>query len=224
MNDRKCETTTCATQISGRHVRFCDPCRAARRGRERKYVFNDRIDDAIRKIYAEHLGKRTRPGLTALAHGLGWPKWAVMRRGIALGLARTREQTWSTVELALLERIAWMSPQRISLKMRANNFSRSPVACALKVKRMRFKQDTTYYTAAGLASAFGADRHKILKWLKSGELYATHRGHQPCENKGDTWLIHEKDVRRFIANNPMAFDLRKVDQTWFMDLMLRKTA
>ncbi len=36
---------------------------------------------------------------------------------------------------------------------------------------------------------------------------------------GDVYLIHESAVRRFIIENPMGFDLRKVDQLWFLDLI-----
>jgi len=32
-------------------------------------------------------------------------------------------------------------------------------------------------------------------------------------------LIQEKDVRRFIFEHPTDIDLRKVDQSWFLDLI-----
>jgi hypothetical protein len=35
----------------------------------------------------------------------------------------------------------------------------------------------------------------------------------------DPLLVHRNDVRRFIQRNPMAVDLKRVDQFWFLDLV-----
>ena len=35
-------------------------------------------------------------------------------------------------------------------------------------------------------------------------------------------MIYPEDVRRFVVSNPIAFDLRKVDQLWFMDLLTNR--
>jgi len=37
------------------------------------------------------------------------------------------------------------------------------------------------------------------------------------QQNGDSYLIQEKDVRRFILEHPTDIDLRKVDQIWFLD-------
>jgi hypothetical protein len=39
------------------------------------------------------------------------------------------------------------------------------------------------------------------------------------QQNGDIYLIHEKDVRRFILEHPTDIDLRRVDQIWFLDLI-----
>jgi hypothetical protein len=39
------------------------------------------------------------------------------------------------------------------------------------------------------------------------------------QQNGDSYLIQEKDVRRFILEHPTEIDLRKVDQLWFLDLL-----
>lgn len=33
------------------------------------------------------------------------------------------------------------------------------------------------------------------------------------------YLIHESDVYKFILARPLEFDIRKVDQLWFLDLV-----
>jgi hypothetical protein len=39
------------------------------------------------------------------------------------------------------------------------------------------------------------------------------------QQNGDIYLIHEKDVRRFIVEHPTEIDLRKADQLWYFDLL-----
>lgn len=211
----------CGVELSGKYSRFCDPCRANARRKPKKFIFTERIDDAIRTIYIEHPQAKTRPGVRELADRLGWPKWAVCRRARELGLARSKEAPWSEQELRIAEKWAWMSDERLVLKLKAAGFSRSRTAVHLKVRRMRFKQNTPFYTSCGLASAFGIDSHVIARWIKQGKLWAKKRETARTELQGgDMYLIHENDVRRFIRENPAEFDLRKVDQPWFMDLIL----
>ena len=59
-----------------------------------------------------------------------------------------------------------------------------------------------------------------LALFKSGDLKAKFRGTARTEQQnGDIYLIHEKDVRRFILEHPTEIDLRKVDQLWFLDVL-----
>src|SRR5271157_1811045 len=44
--------------------------------------------------------------------------WALKKRARELGLARTKELPWSEAELAILSRYAWMSDERIRLKLK----------------------------------------------------------------------------------------------------------
>ena len=90
----------------------------------------------------------------------------------------------------------------------------------LKLKRMRFKHDGSFYSAYSLAQALGIDPHAVTRWIKSGDLKANFRGtaRGPQQN-GDSYLIQEKDVRRFILEHPTEIDLRKVDQLWFLDVL-----
>ena len=102
----------------------------------KKYVPTPAIDAAITRIYQEEADKRKRtlPTLRAFAQKIGWPHWAVKRRGLELGFARTKEARWSDVELEILGHYAWMSGERIALKLRRAGFTRSAVAVHLKAK------------------------------------------------------------------------------------------
>jgi hypothetical protein len=200
----------------GRHRNW----RGIESGCNRKYVFTDQIDQLVRVIYLNRPDAKTQLGIRPLAKRVGMPHWALKKRARELGLARTKEQAWSEAELAILSRHAWMSDERIRLKLKAAGYSRTVTGIHLKLKRMRFKHDGSFYSAYSLAQALGIDPHAVTRWIKSGHLKAKFRGtaRGPQQN-GDSYLIQEKDVRRFILEHPTDIDLRKVDQLWFLDLV-----
>src|SRR5271157_4972091 len=186
----------------------------------RRYVFTDQIDQLIREIYLTRPAARKLLGIRPLAKRIGMPHWALKKRARELGLARTKESPWSEPELATLTRYAWMSDERIRLKLKAAGYPRTVTAIHLKLKRMNFKHDGSFYSANGLAQALGIDPHAVTRWIKSGHLKAKFRGTARTEQQnGDIYLIHERDVRRFILEHPTDIDLRKVDQLWFLDLI-----
>ena len=141
-----------------RQVDCCDPRLINIQGR-RKYVFTGQIDQLIRAIYLNHRDARTRPGIRLLAKKVGMPHWALKKRARELGLARTKELPWNEGELAILARYAWMSDERIRLKLKAAGYSRTVTGIHLKLKRMRFKHDGSFYSAYSLAQALGIDPH-----------------------------------------------------------------
>lgn len=199
--------------------RPADATGARRRG-QRKYTFTDRIDQLIRETYLSRSRDNSRFSTRLLAKKVGIPHWALKKRAQELGLARTKELPWSESELEILARHAWMSHERIRLKLKAAGYARTTTAIQLKLKRMRFKHDASFYSAKSLADALGIDPHAVARWIKQGHLKASTRGTARTDQQnGDIYLIHEKDVRRFILQHPTDIDLRKVDQLWFLDLI-----
>ena len=69
-----------------------------------------------------------------------------------------------------------MSDERIRLKLKAAGYARAVTAVHLKLKRMRFKNDGSFYSANGLAQTLGIDPHAVTRWIKSGHLKAKFRG------------------------------------------------
>ncbi len=188
--------------------------------RRRKYIFNNQADQLIREVYLSRRDGKAMASIHLLAKRLGMPHWALKKRARELGLARTKELPWSEAELAILSRYAWMSDERIRLKLKAAGYARTVTGIHLKLKRMRFKHDGRFYSACSLALALGIDPHAVTRWIKSGHLKAKLRGTARTEQQnGDSYLIQEKDVRRFILDHPTDIDLRKVDQLWFLDLI-----
>ena len=199
---------------------LCVACDRVKVQSRRKYVFTDQIDRLIRESYHNRQNERTRFSVRALAKKVGMPHWALKKRARELGLARTKELPWSERELEILGRYAWMSDERIRLKLKAAGYTRTVTGIHLKLKRMRFKHDGSFYSACSLAQALGIDPHAVTRWIKSGHLKAKLRGTaRTGQQNGDSYLIQEKDVRRFILEHPTDIDLRKVDQLWFLDLI-----
>jgi len=100
----------------------------------------------------------------AAAEPLAIPHWALKKHARELGLARTKEKPWSEPELAILARYAWMSDERIRLKLIAAGHARTVTWIHLKLKRIRFKCDPSFYSGKGLAQALGdrlACRHAL---------------------------------------------------------------
>lgn len=93
----------------------------------------------------------------------------------------------------------------------------------MKAKRLRISRELPfgYYTARGLAECFGVGCSKtVTRWIDKGLLDAKRRGTERSEaNGGDHWMISEVAVKNFIRENPLAFDIRKVDQLWLIDLL-----
>ena len=209
----------CLPGVHLQYRRLNNPARSKAKSR-RKYVFTDQIDQFIREIYRNRRESKTCSGIRLLSKKVGMPHWALKKRARELGLARTKELPWSERELEVLGRYAWMSDERIRLKLKAAGYSRTATGIHLKLKRMGFKHDGSFYSANGLAQALGIDSHAVTRWIKSGHLKAKLRGTGRTEQQnGDVYLIHEKDVRRFILEHPSDIDLRKVDQLWFLDLI-----
>lgn len=218
---RLCAGAECASRVVMKYGRYCDPCRSKARRKHKLYVSNDLIDQRLRAIYLKPDRKRSGDqSVKKLAAQLKWPKWALTKRAAQLGLSRVKDLPWCEAEIAILERFAWMSPERIRLKLKAAGYTRSATAIDIKLDRAAARQNTPYLTANALALLFGIDRHCVARWIKLGYITARRRGTDRHEgNGGDMYQIHENDVRAFVFARPLEFDIRKVDQLWFLDLV-----
>jgi hypothetical protein len=85
-----------------------------------------------------------------------------------------------------------------------------------KLKRMgTSRRVRNGYTMRELELCLGEDHHKIAGWMKNGWLQDRLHGN-------DIHRIRERDLLEFIGNHPQEINLGKVDQTWFLDLVLLK--
>ncbi len=65
------------------------------------------------------------------------------------------------------------------------------------------------------------DQHKIQKWIANGWLRDRIQGTQRHDGNGhDIHRFREKDILAFIKQHPQEINLGKVDQIWFLGLVL----
>jgi hypothetical protein len=183
-----------------------------------KYVITPEMHEQIRKVYFTMTGNGE---VRELAKKLNLPRWKVTRYAISQGwIAKQKKQPdWSENELRMLARLSYLSPERISERMKKAGYHRTPTAIHLKRKRMRFLQAGEFYSARQTAECFGIDLHGVTRWIKLRMLKARRRGTKRTENQGDIWMIKPEWCKRFIVSYPGEVDIRKVDKLWFIDLL-----
>jgi hypothetical protein len=177
-------------------------------------------DEIVRQAYRAYREQKSRTAIQAAAQQLGCPRWQINKRARSLGLARIKEQVWSTAELAILERWAWCSDEVIARKLRAAEWVRTATAVHLKLKRLQLKAGIDGYSLRQLCEAFGLDHHQIRQWIKAGWLRGSRRQTARTEQQGgDMWYFPHRAVQQFALAHPDEIDLCKVEKWWFLDLI-----
>lgn len=214
MTTRPCED--CHRPFTaGPYARWGECCRWKHRGKRRMYVWTPERDALLRERYDGRRGTCKR-----LAAALAWPRWVIQRRVAELALTKRAEnrRAWTPEEIAFLDDhagervVGWI----------ARKLGRSKASVALRMKRTAISQRVTSgYTLRDLELCFGVDHHAIGRWIRTEQLQGErrHGGAGPAFPL-DAWHFSDADVMRFIRENPTAFQLSRVDQTWFLDLVL----
>lgn len=179
---------------------------------EKKWFWNDIADGLLHRLYDPTVRGRSQE----IAARLKVPRWVVNRRAAALGLSRPKDRPWSAGDEAHVE----ANFHHTSVKTLARKLGRSPTAVQLKAKRLGLRKYDEGYTALSLAEALGVDPHWVLARIRSGKLRASRRHtERTAQQGGDSWLITDEAVVKFVRDHPYDIDLRKVDSLWFMDLI-----
>lgn len=210
-------TRTCAdcpAPITLRYARYCPDCRWKHRLKHKKYELTPEREAILRERYDPRVKGRAKE----LAALMRVPPWRLKHWAVALGLSYRRadvQQMWTAEEEAFL----WAHCGRRTLDWMARTLKRTEASVALKIKRMRLRRRWAEgYTLRELCLCFGVDHKVIRKWIADGMLAARRRGvSSDCR---DGWYVTDADLLRFIQARPMTFELRRVDQHWFMDLIL----
>ena len=149
----------------------------------------------------------------------GMPRWYIKRQAARLGLTLHMDRRpWTASEMNLLEKLVG----RVSSATIAKRLHRPESSVVNKLKRIgTSRRVRNGYTMCDLELCFGEDHHKITQWIKNGWLRDRLQGTRRHDGNGnDIHRIREKDILTFIRNHPQELNLGKVDQTWFLDLVL----
>jgi hypothetical protein len=153
----------------------------------------------------------------------GLPRWYIKRQAARLGLTMHLDRRpWTAAEVDLLDRLVGT----VSTATIARRLRRPEVSVVNKLKRLRISRRVREgYTMRGLELCLGEDHHKIRQWIAAGWLRDRFQGTSRHDGNGkDIHRILDKDILEFVKSHPQEINLGKVDQTWFLDLVLLKGA
>lgn len=200
-------------------AKYCPACRAKSHHswvrREKKYQWTAARNDIVKRRY----DSRVKGRAAVIAAALGWPTWVIKKRAQELGLSRPVErQEWSEAETRFVTDHAGERPA----KWIAKKLGRSETSVVLKFKRLKISRRVRDgYTMGELQLCFGTDHHVISRWMRQGKLAERRRQtERTAVQGGDPLCVSEQAIVDFIRRYPMEFPLDKVDQPWFMNLVL----
>jgi hypothetical protein len=172
----------------------------------------------MRAHYHGGLHQRGRV-IKELARQTGFPRWFIKRQAQRLGLTMHPDRRpWTQQELDTLDKLLG----KVSAGTIAKRLKRTETSVVMKIKALGHSRRVSEgYTMRDLEECLGEDHHKIEKWVANGWLQDGRQGtHRHGGNGHDIHRFREKDILAFIKRHPQEVNLGKVDQVWFLDLIL----
>jgi len=183
-----------------------------------KYTWQPEYDAYLKAHYFGGLNRRFQV-LNRMVRLTGLPRWYIKRQAARLGLTMKMDRRpWTQAELGLVEHLVG----RVSAATIAKRLRRPESSVVNKITRLGTSRRVREgYTMRDLEQCLGEDHHKISVWIANGWLRDRLQGTKRHGGNGnDIHRIREKDVLRFIKTHPHEINLGKVDQVWFLDLVL----
>lgn len=202
----------CGATFRARRAKYCPECRPAALRHGRGADWTPSMDDLLRGRYRGRQGQ-----LESLARSLGLKESAVRTRLITLGLIRPRvTPRWTANEDAFIEQWAGTRSARW-IK------ARLPGRTLAAVKRRFFSLGISRairegYTLKSLTQCFGTSKATVTGWIRTGRLVGSRTENQSGFH--EKWEFSDAEVFRFIREHPTQYQLDRVDQTWFLGLVL----
>jgi len=183
-----------------------------------KYIWRPEYDAHLK---AHYFGGLNRPFqvLNRMVRLTGLPRWYIKRQAARLGLTMKMDRRpWTQAELKLVDHLVG----RVSAATIAKRLHRPESSVVNKLKRLGTSRRVREgYTMRDLEQCLGEDHHKLSVWIANGWLRDRLQGtNRHGGNGNDIHRIRKKDVLHFIKNHPQEINLGKVDQMWFLDLVL----
>ena len=202
-------------------AKFCLKCRAERRRRAKlKYNWLPQHDAYLRAHYHGGLHRRGR-AIKELMRQTGFPRWYVKRQAQRLGLTMHPDRRpWTPVEMETLDKLLG----KVSAATIAKRLKRTETSVVMKIKSLGHSRRVTEgYTIRDLELRLGEDHRNIRKWVERGWLRDGFQGGRRNNGNGnDIHRFSDRQILNFIKSYPKEINLGKVDQVWFLDLVLLK--
>lgn len=192
-------------------------------GLDTGFQVDEETDGQLRRIYSVGSQRRDRyPLLRRLALTCSIPVPALALRAVQLGLDSRTHIEWTDEETTILKSCAHLSRQQIARALAVRGFRRNcNTNVIVRARREQLHSSApSHYSLQRLAGLFGIDSHSVKRWLSEGWLLYEMKGTERTRQQGgDTYLVSREAVRAFVCAYPELFDLRKVNQSWFIDLV-----
>lgn len=204
------ECAECGATFVARYAKYCPRCLPTmRRSKPKKY----RLDAAGLELLRARYDSRVKGRVAELAATLRVPGWWLKKEARSLGLAKTVDRRdWTAEELVELE--TWAGVR--SAGWIGRRLGRPELSVINKLKRMEISRRVREgYSVRDLARCFGVDDHVVARWVRLGWIRPT------VPNGADRYTrYHDTTLLQFIRQHPLEFRLDKVDQVWFLGLVL----
>ena len=199
-----------APRRAGKYSKYCDSCRTKSYQQRATHLEPYRqlqpwSEEAIRVLKADW-DPTDKLNLQKLAKKLGYNRLTIVRRAYDLGLpARPTRVVWKPEEIQYLHTHAG----EYTVDRMARDLGRSPIAVANKLGALRLRRRVRDgYNKTDVSQVLGVSVQYVAKLAQERRLKPEPDGR-----------FSEKEILRFMMSYPMAFNLAKVDQAWFMDLI-----
>jgi hypothetical protein len=213
---RQCED--CSERVGLKYARFCSACRSQHRRKNKKYELTIEVIEFLKQNYKGSPRMRGQAA-GAASEKFHVPRWWVIREAQKLGLGypMVGRRDWTSQEIVFLEtHIGEWCVERLAREMK-----RSLNSVVLKIKRLHLSRryGSGFFTLRDLETGLGADHRQIYKWIEKGWL-KVQRDERIAGSSGKPFYkISVDTLQEFLWNHPTEFDLKKVDQVWFLALL-----
>lgn len=202
----------------------------SRRETRKIHELTPAIETELRKVYSLPFKSKKRqelgvPSIRDAARDTGVPAHTLKKFARELGLTRTKDLPWSEEEIKILDEQGYKSTDALARILRLAGFKRTEVGIQLMRARRRSHKASPFFSLSAIARLFGVDGHLVTDWVEKGWLRAEYK--ETKKNKGaemrsgDTRVADKDSIYRFVVEHPESFDLRRVDQLWFLHVITR---
>lgn len=152
---------------------------------------------------------------------IGWVKSRARQLHLTRGLGY--KTPWSPEEDAMLEELHERGGVRfIHNRMVAAGYPRSMHAILLRASALCLSwKNRDTYNANELGKIMGVDGKTIINWINKGVLKAHRENVSGISNREEPyhWMIHHRDVRKFLIEEVGRYSLATVDRYWYVSTL-----